>query len=179
MTARTVLAGLALALLAIVATSPAASAHDWLSGSDPASGAGVSSLTAVTLTFSADPLDEGEGNAIQVKGPDGRYHESGCPTLDGPEMTTEVAAGPPGTYEVLWRVVSSDGHPVTGSYTFEYTGEAATEAGADAPRCGGAPTAEAGSAEPPSPIWIGLGIGAAAVVAVALGAVVLVRRPAR
>ncbi|MBS1673416.1 MAG: copper resistance protein CopC [Actinobacteria bacterium] len=171
------------AVLAIAGTG-AASAHDALESTDPASGATVSSLSAVTLTFSGDPLGADGATVVQVIGPDKRYYETACPDLNGPAVASPVALGPAGDYEVLWRVVSSDGHPISGSYAFTYapTGSATAAAGSATPLCGPA------AASPPtdvandpnmqtdsSTLWIGLGIGAVVLIGVGVGAWALAR----
>ncbi|GAB6859145.1 copper resistance CopC family protein [Microbacterium xylanilyticum] len=168
----------------ILATAGAAvaSAHDTLDGTDPAQGATVTSLTAVSLSFSADPLGTDGAAVIQVIGPDKRYYESACPDLNGPVVSSPVALGEAGTYEVLWRVVSSDGHPISGSYTFSYSpGGSATPAasGSAKPVCGPAASAETeapavGAAADPG-LWVGLGIGAVVLVGVGAGAWALAR----
>jgi methionine-rich copper-binding protein CopC len=112
------------ALLALGAAAPA-SAHDALESATPAADSTVTdTLSSVALTFSEDLLalgDDTNGFAIQVLDGDDRHYESGCVAVKGPTATTEVATGPAGTYEVVWQVVSSDGHPTSGSYTFEYS----------------------------------------------------------
>lgn len=182
-------AGAALGLLLAPVAAVSASAHDTLVQSDPASGAAVSSLDRIELTFSADPLGADGADLIQVKGPDGRYYETACPDLNGTDVTAPVALGPAGEYEVLWRIVSSDGHPVGGSYGFSYRpGAAATAApGSATPQCGqapsSAPSAEASSAadapeagaSAPSGLWLGLGIGGVAVIACGFGVWALAR----
>lgn len=111
--------------------------------------------------------------------------ETGCPTLTGAVMSTPVEAGPSGQYEVLWRVVSSDGHPVAGTYTFTVE-PGATETddpGSVAPKCGPqAPATEEATAAAVAPsappgVWLGIGIGAAAVVTVTFAALLLIRKP--
>ncbi|MGN7861768.1 copper resistance CopC family protein [Microbacterium sp. 22303] len=182
--------GVGLALATAGAT--AASAHDTLENTDPAQGSTVKSLSSLSLTFSADPLGTDGATIIQVIGPDKKYYETACPDLNGPVVSSPVALGAAGTYEVLWRVVSSDGHPISGSYTFAYapdgtapsaTGPSATgtpaAAGSAKPVCGPAASATteapAAAAATDAGLWIGLGIGAAVLVGVGVGAWALAR----
>lgn len=186
---RSAIAGLALliAAVSVPAASVAAYAHDALVASDPASGATVTELAEVALTFSADPIDEDGADVVRVVGPDGLYYETACPALAGPVVTTPVALGPAGDYTVEWKIVSSDGHPVSDEYTFVYAPAAgATSAtGSADPACGRADrTADA--VVPPrtqgggdGALWIGVGIGSVVVVAVGIGAWLLIRRPRR
>ena len=43
---------------------------------------------------------------------------AGDPVLDGTRLTQPLAGSASGTVTVLWRVVSSDGHPVSGELSF-------------------------------------------------------------
>jgi methionine-rich copper-binding protein CopC len=174
----------ALGVGAVLATAgaAAANAHDTLDGTAPAQGSTVTALSAVSLTFSADPLGTDGAAVIQVIGPDKRYYETACPDLNGPVVSSPVALGSAGSYEVLWRVVSSDGHPISGSYTFSYApGGSATPAAAGSakPVCGPAATAETeaptAGASADAGLWVGLGIGAVVLVGVGAGAWALAR----
>ncbi|MGN8027568.1 copper resistance CopC family protein [Microbacterium sp. 22242] len=172
-------------LVLATAGASAASAHDTLEQSDPAANATVKSLSAVTLTFSGDPLGAEGATVIQVIGPDKRYFETACPDLNGPAVSAPVTLGRAGTYEVLWRVVSSDGHPISGSYTFSYAPAAggAPAQGSTTPKCGpAAPTSAPDASSTGSPgsagdpgLWIGLGVGAVVLIGVGIGAWALAR----
>lgn len=96
-----------------------ASAHTSLVGSDPGNGATVASpLTAVVLNFSEE-INPAFAD-VAVTSADGRNWVSGSANVEGSRLT--VALGPDrltnGLYTVGYRVVSSDGHPVSGSYIF-------------------------------------------------------------
>jgi methionine-rich copper-binding protein CopC len=118
--AATVLLSAALA----VAGASSASAHDALESSTPAAGEVVTvDPTAVALTYSDELLTLGGDTnafAIQVTDASGGFHENGCVVVDGRVASTGMALGQPGTYTATWQVVSSDGHPTSGSYTFDY-----------------------------------------------------------
>lgn len=178
------LVGTVVALAGVLTFASSASAHDSVVSTDPAANATAAAVSAVTMTFSGD-LIGGEGaEIIQVKGPDGRYYETACPALSGPDMTSPVALGPSGTYEVEWRAVSSDGHPVSGSYVFTYAPDVAATpspaAGSAKPVCGdAAPAAAPGSQAPASidpGLWVGLGIGLVVIAVAAIGAWLIVHR---
>jgi len=175
-------ASIGVGLVLATAGATAASAHDTLENTDPAKGSTVKSLSAVALTFSADPLGTDGATVIQVIGPDKKYYETACPDLNGPVVSSPVALGGAGTYEVLWRVVSSDGHPISGSYTFAYAPDGTASpaaAGSAKPVCGPAASATtdapAVAAGADTGLWIGLGIGAAVLVGVGVGAWALAR----
>ncbi|WP_106508050.1 copper resistance CopC family protein [Brachybacterium timonense] len=130
-----VLAALAAAVL-VLASLPAAHAHDTLISSDPADGAQLdSSPDAITLTYSADILDVTP--VVRITDANGDSAQEITPSIDGPvataELTEPLAAG---EYTVQWRVVSSDGHPIEGTFTVTVTGTdaaAASDGGVDGP----------------------------------------------
>lgn len=181
-------AAIGVGLVLATAGATAASAHDALESTDPAQGSTVKSLSSVTLTFSADPLGADGTSVVQVIGPDKKYYETACPDLNGPVVSSPVALGGAGAYEVLWRVVSSDGHPISGSYTFRYAPDgtaSASAAGSAQPKCGPASAATPAPAEDPlmttdsSTLWFGLGIGAVVLIGVGVGAWALARGRSR
>lgn len=106
---------LAAALLGAVAP---ASAHDAAESTSPASGATVPAPPEqVSITFNKNPL--ALGSQIQVTDAAGNSWADG-----GVEIVDNVAAqklrpgAPAGLYTVAWRVVSSDSHPIEGTFTF-------------------------------------------------------------
>lgn len=106
--------GFALTLVA----SPAF-AHDELIGSSPAAGSEVDALPAeITLTFSGVLIDGAGTTQIVVTDAAGTALAAGDPVLDGTRLTQPLAGSASGTVTVLWRVVSSDGHPVSGELSF-------------------------------------------------------------
>ncbi|WP_433801463.1 copper resistance CopC family protein [Actinomycetospora sp. CA-084318] len=146
---RSALVAALIGLLALLGAGPAA-AHDVLEGSDPADGSQVATAPSrVTLTFGEAPTPNTA--TITVVGPDGTTHyESGAATSDGEQISVGVAPlGAAGRYEIGYRVVSSDGHPISGALSFTLTtpGPAATTTPAAA--APGSPAAP--SAATPSP----------------------------
>lgn len=112
-------AGLLAPVLPVLTAGPAA-AHDRLESTDPADGSTVDvAPDAVVLTMSSAPL--ALGTQVQVTGP------AGVVSTGDPQIVDETVTQPlgesraAGRYEVQWRVTSSDGHPVSGSYTFTAT----------------------------------------------------------
>lgn len=118
------LRALALALLTglalLVSTAPAW-AHSRLTSSDPAEGASLDRAPpGVSLTFN-ESIQAGF-TTVTVIGPDGVDYRDGAPTEAGPVVTAPVRAlGPAGTYQIGYRVVSTDGHPISGIVTFTMT----------------------------------------------------------
>lgn len=112
------LAVLTLAALLLVLALPApAEAHATLVRSDPPQGAVLASAPErISFTFSEDVSLLPDGVRIF----DAAGEELGAdPTARGPELTVELTdeVGD-GTLVVVWRVVSEDGHPISGSLAF-------------------------------------------------------------
>ncbi|QDO87503.1 copper resistance protein CopC [Ornithinimicrobium ciconiae] len=118
----TLLLSLWLTLLAIPA-----SAHDSLSGSSPADGEVLTEVpSALELTYTGDISDLGV--QFMVTGPDDRDVVLGTPEVDGNTVTQELVEElADGDYEVAWRVTSSDGHPISGTYVFTIEASTAAE----------------------------------------------------
>lgn len=118
---RALVAG-ALLPAALVLAPSAAWAHDSLVGSDPAEGATVpASPDTVTLTYSAEILPQ--GSAVTVMDAEGTDWVADEPVAQGTDLVVDLRDGlPAGEYRTVWRVVSSDGHPIDGVQTFTVAG---------------------------------------------------------
>jgi len=152
-TALTLLCGLALLLGGGVAA-----AHTRLLSSDPADGSTRDTGPAtVSLVFN-ETMEPGF-STVTVIGPDGTDHRVGDVRADGGTVTVDVAPlGPAGRYEIGYRVISADGHPVTGSVSFTTTtaGSAGTTTGTAARAAATAPGAVPAPAPAPAdgaPVW--------------------------
>src|SRR5690625_6874416 len=123
--------GLALAMCAAIARSvlraAPASAHAQRLESDPPDGEQLDEAPAsVELTFNEHI--EQIGSQVVITDADGNEVQDGDPLIEGPALTQDLLEErPEGEYTVQWRVVSADGHPVSGEFTFQ----AAAAAGAD------------------------------------------------
>lgn len=142
---------LAPASLAIALTcAPAASAHDALVGTTPAANATLSKTpSSIRLTFSEEVLDM--GNRISVQGPNGQP-EASASTVAGRTVTAPFTASGDGRYTVQWRVTSSDGHPVSGQYSFtlKAAANASTATASSAASSASTPTRSATSSSAPT-----------------------------
>lgn len=114
----TVLAGLAFAGLATPAF-----AHNGLIDSNPKNGVSVEQGPGqIELTFDQPVQDGNRFNAIAVVGPGDGHWESGAATVSGNRVHAPVRPlGPAGEYRIGWRVLSADGHPVSGELKFTLT----------------------------------------------------------
>ena len=123
-----VLTAAVLAAVALVPAAGAASAHDRLVDSSPSSDQRLDAAPAeIRLDYSDDIMDVGA--AVIVADQDGADWATGEPVLDGPTVTVPVdPALPDGAYTVRWRVVSSDGHAISGAIPFTVGDAAAVSA---------------------------------------------------
>ena len=184
----------ALALGAAVVAAPPwwsaapASAHDSVGGSSPAAGAVVTEQPSLfTVTTNDALLDLGGGGAgsgMLISGParvaTPLYYGDGCISLLGPTVETKAQLGQPGEYTVTWQVVSTDGHPVSGDFTFTWqpaADQALAEGSPAKPVCAETADAAADAASPDSTDTSAVALAEAPLVAVwiaaALGAVLL------
>ncbi len=115
------LLGLLVATVTVIVPATAASAHAELISTQPADASiATTSPTQIVLTFSERV--EAELGAIKM------INSGGHPVAVGPAghldgKVSTIAATVPhldvGTYVVTWRAISSDSHPVFGSFTFQ------------------------------------------------------------
>ncbi|MEO5313933.1 copper resistance protein CopC [Pseudarthrobacter sp. CC12] len=113
-----------LAAAALGLAAPA-SAHDAAESTSPAQGAALAAPPAeVSVTFSSKPL--GIGSSFSVKDAGGTEWSDGSVQIVDNVATQKLRpGGPAGTYTVAWRVVSSDSHPIEGTFTFSAASGAA------------------------------------------------------
>ena len=143
---RSRLAARAAALLIIIGVAVArpsgvASAHAELVESVPANGQHLAvAPTTISLRFteSVGVLDD----AVRVSSADdGDQIEIGAPKVDGSVVTADVPPLPDGSFVIDWKVVSSDGHQISGAITFA-VGEAAMTSVVPATGSGGDSSSE-------------------------------------
>ncbi|WP_455836944.1 copper resistance CopC family protein [Pseudarthrobacter siccitolerans] len=148
---RLILAIAAAAILPALAAAPA-QAHDALQSTAPARDSTLTTAPdTVSLTLSETPTGGGEMNfsVVTVTDSTGKTLSDGKVNVEGATLSTVVAKGANGPYKVLWRTVSSDGHPIEGSYTFtvqDPAQEPTSAAPATAAPATAAPTAAVSSA---------------------------------
>ncbi|MFF3855405.1 copper resistance protein CopC [Micromonospora sp. NPDC002575] len=143
------LAGTAAALAALavlVAPAAPAAAHNSLASAVPAADARLTTPPSeITVRF-LQKLNP-DLTTVVLSDAARRVVPTGAPVVAGTRATVTVAeALPDGAYTVAYRVVSTDGHPVQGSYRFTVAGPAAT---APTP-ADGTPTAPAQASAPPT-----------------------------
>lgn len=139
---------------ALALPASAAQAHDVLESTNPANGSTVASVPAsIVLTYDHTPI--AIGTEILVKDATGANQADGPAQVVDNNVTQALKPGAPaGTYTVVWRVVSSDSHPIEGTFTFTATagGSGSPSAAAPAASATASAAASQGSAVD-VPIW--------------------------
>lgn len=104
-------------LAIVVLTAPSAHAHSSLIASSPAAGSTLTQQPgAVELTFSE--AVQTEFAQVAVLDDAETEFQAGEPQVVGSVVTQAVGTLPDGNYTISYRIVSADGHPVTGTVDF-------------------------------------------------------------
>lgn len=151
-----VMLGLFILAAATLGLAAPASAHDAAESTSPAQGATLAAPPGeVSVTFSNPPL--GIGSSFSVKDASGTEWADGSVRIVDNVATQKLrSGGPAGAYTVAWRVVSSDSHPIEGTFTFTAasgSAPAGTAASGSPTTAGAVPgmgTAKPGVTEEPS-----------------------------
>lgn len=103
-----------------LAVATPAQAHDELVSSYPEASSTITGSPAeITLSFSGELIAGMQSAAVEVIAPDGQNIATDAPSEDGTSITQHLAPNPQaGLFTVRWKVVSSDGHPISGEYTY-------------------------------------------------------------
>lgn len=111
------LAAALFACLALAFGSVPAQAHDQLIGSNPKQGAKLDKQPEwIELNYSGEIQDI--GTEIRVE-KDGEDFSAGEITVEGRTVKSALSDDlKPGDYTIAWRVVSQDGHPISGTVEF-------------------------------------------------------------
>lgn len=115
------------AVLAVLIPAAPASAHADLVSTDPEAGASLDALPVmIVLTFTDAPLPGAGITYVSVKDAAGRSLTKGAPVVEGTVVTQRLAGPASGAIDVVYKVVTSDGHPTTGEFGFTVAGTAPT-----------------------------------------------------
>lgn len=117
-----ILAVLLLAFGITLAAASPAMAHESLASSSPAEGERLETAPSeIELVFKAEILDVGA--TIMVVDETGRDWAATDPQIDGASVTVALDPDMPDAgYQVRWRVVSGDGHPIESVIPFTVGG---------------------------------------------------------
>jgi copper resistance protein C len=136
--------GVVLLCLFLVALGHPAHAHTTLVSSTPADAGRLDTAPATVELVFSEPVDPRLVTVV-VTSADGAQWQDGAPVVS--EAVVSQAVRPlanAGDYTVAYRVVSSDGHPVTGELRFSVAGSVST------PNPSSSPTAAAGASSTPA-----------------------------
>ena len=164
----------AVAGLLTVLGSGVASAHNILISSSPAEGAQLAVAPGeITLSFDQpvqtyEPVVTVTGPALTPGGAATRWEAGDITILDGNVTAKVNPLGPAGQYIIGYRIISNDGHPVTGDVRFTLTA-----AGAGTPNAATAVDDSTGL-----PVWVWIAGAIVVVVLVIGGGIVTSRRRA-
>ena len=105
-------------VISLVFAPTAATAHTNSVETNPADGAVLEKLPAeATVTLGEAP----NRTDVVLEAPDSTVHKLQTRVVDTTIKAQLPSTGPRGDYTLSYRVVSADGHPVTGSATFTVT----------------------------------------------------------
>ena len=102
---------------------PSANAHSALESSNPAIDQVLEAFPSeMSLTFNEELISiEGElVNTLTLQGNDGANYDLLAPTVVGAVLSAKTGSAeyPAGSYLLTYRVVSADGHPISGEIAF-------------------------------------------------------------
>lgn len=113
------IAALAAGVLLFVAPTSASAHDEFLSSYPEASSTIGTSPTEITLSFSGELLTEPGSAVIEVLDTDGQNIAVDPPDINALTATQHLSPDPvAGLFTVRWKVVSSDGHPISGEFTY-------------------------------------------------------------
>jgi methionine-rich copper-binding protein CopC len=127
--------------IALAAAAPAFG-HAAVIETVPSNRSDVSDITEVSVTANEEMLDIGDngtGFVFTVRDAANHFFGDGCVTVDGDTASMPLVLTEAGRYRVSYRIVSNDGHPIEGSYSFRFAGTDSVEpapAFTERPRCG-------------------------------------------
>ncbi|MDY3049199.1 MAG: copper resistance protein CopC [Rothia sp. (in: high G+C Gram-positive bacteria)] len=154
----------ALAATSLLGFSPA-QAHDELVSSNPSQNAQLSQAPqSLELTYSGEIMDLDGVNQVRVSNAAGESMTEGSPQVEGKQVIQDLKSDQQeGTYTVSWRVVSSDGHPIQGTFTYQVgqasdlaSQAAGSSASSSAAESSAASSTESAAADPLSQLGSGL-----------------------
>lgn len=134
-------------LMAMVVTAAPADAHARLESSSPKDGATLTAVPPEIMLRFNEPIKDGLNQVTVTSGSDdvatGKVQVEGSSVYQPVDFQMD-----PGEYTVSYKVVSADGHPVSGSFSFSYDPPEGDTGAADDPSAttSSAPTGSTSSA---------------------------------
>jgi len=107
-------------VMAVIAAPVGARAHATLNRASPAVGSTVAAAPAEVVLWFTEAL-EPAFSSIEVRDASGAAMQAGKASVDPKQRTqlrVPLKALPPGTYKVIWRILTVDTHRMQGDFTF-------------------------------------------------------------
>ena len=105
------------AITIMLAIASPAFAHAYLDHASPRVGNSVAQSPREVVLWFSEKI-EPAFSSIEVRNEQGATMSSGKATGGGTQLRVPVKTLPPGTYKVLWRVLSVDTHRTQGDFSF-------------------------------------------------------------
>jgi methionine-rich copper-binding protein CopC len=175
--------GVIFGVVAVMTTAVPAAAHTALQATSPDDGARIGAAPDQIVLDFTGPVRP-RVSKVTVLGPDGVRFELGSPQVASDKVTQLLRPlGGAGRYQIRYRAVAKDGHPLAGTVRFTLTRPGP---GVTGPPANGAPgagqaaraTADGAGSGNDVPAWL-LALGAAGTVSAVSGAMWFGRRATR
>jgi methionine-rich copper-binding protein CopC len=115
-----------IALMSMLATP--ATAHTETETTSPSSGETVTSgEQLISVSFTDKILDLADSSEIVVVDADGNVAPTDCSGIENKKIYTNAFLAKKGKYQVTWRTVAEDGHPISGKFSFQVSEDSASE----------------------------------------------------
>lgn len=117
---------MAITLMSMLATP--ATAHTETESTSPGAGETVAAgEQLVSISFTDSILDLANSSEIVIVDSSGKAVPTDCSGVEKKKFYTNAFLAVEGEYRVTWRTVAEDGHPITGKFSFQVTGNSETE----------------------------------------------------
>ena len=112
-------------MLMTIAPITGASAHTKIDHTSPASGSTVDAgVQNVAVDFTDKIMNLADSTEIVISDPEGNTVENTCVEVKNTSISVDAFLATAGEYQVAWRTVAEDGHPIEGNFNFTVSGSA-------------------------------------------------------
>lgn len=112
-------------LLMTIAPVSGASAHTKIDHTTPAADATVDAgVQTVSVFFTDKIMNLADSTEIVITDSEGNSVEVSCVEVKDASISADAFFTTAGDYQVAWRTVAEDGHPIEGNFNFTVTGTA-------------------------------------------------------
>ena len=112
-------------LLLTIAPVSGASAHTKIDHTSPAAGESVEAgVQTIAVFFTDKIMNLADSTEIVITDANGAAVENTCVDVKNASISVNASLPTAGEYQVAWRTVAEDDHPIEGTFNFTVTGEA-------------------------------------------------------